>query len=87
MDGVLAAANDFNYIAFAIAIAGITAVATLTVVRNTGGGVVAVWGGLNVLMMARGLVLFGRYFSRWSPIPRLALLRDRPKKSAGEVTR
>lgn len=85
MDGVLAAANDFNYIAVAIAIAGIAAFAALMTVRVTGGGVVAVWGGLNILMMARGLVLFGRYFSRWSPIPRLDLARDRPKTSAGEV--
>lgn len=71
LDGVLAAANDFGYMAFAIALAGVTAVAALTVVRLGGGGVVAVWGGLNCLMIMRAIVLFARYASRWCPIPPL----------------
>jgi hypothetical protein len=28
-----------------------------------------VWGGLNVLMVSRAAVLFGRYLSRRSPVP------------------
>lgn len=71
LDGVLAAANDFSYMALAIAVAGLAAVSVLTFVRLSGGDVVAVWGGLNVLMIARGIVLFGRYLSRYSPVPAL----------------
>jgi putative MATE family efflux protein len=73
LDGVLAAANDFSYMALAIALAGLAAVAALTAVRLGGGGVVAVWGGLNVLMIARATVLFARYLSRSSPIPPLKI--------------
>ncbi len=71
LDGVLAAANDFSYMAFAIAMAGLAAFVALTAVRVVGGNVVAVWGALNVLKASRALVLLFRYFSKGSPIPRL----------------
>lgn len=83
LDGVLAAANDFSYMAVAIAVAGSAAVSALALVRYSGFGVVAVWGGLNILMVARGIVLFARYFSRWSPIPRLGLLKQQQQKATG----
>lgn len=80
MDGVLAAANDFSYMAVAIAVAGSAAVAALKLVRLYGGGVVSVWGALNILMLARGVVLFARYASRWSPVPRLGLVSPPSKQ-------
>lgn len=69
LDGILAATRDYSYMALAIAFAGFLAVSALTVVRWVGGGVAAVWAALNVLMMARGLVLFARYCGRNSPVP------------------
>jgi Na+-driven multidrug efflux pump len=71
LDGILAAARDYSFMAFAIACAGFAAVAALTIVRVANGGVVAVWGALNVLMVARAVVLGLRYASRSSPIPRI----------------
>lgn len=69
LDGVLAASRDYSYMALAIALAGTAAISTLMVVRHYGAGVVAVWAGLNVLMLARATVLFLRYFSRHGPLP------------------
>jgi Na+-driven multidrug efflux pump len=68
LDGVLAAARDYSFMAVAIAVAGFVAVIALTAVRWAGGGVAAVWGGLNVLMVARAVVLIFRYTSRSSPV-------------------
>jgi putative MATE family efflux protein len=68
LDGVLAAARDYSFMAVAIAVAGFVAVIALTAVRWAGGGVAAVWGGLNVLMLARAIVMIFRYTSRSSPV-------------------
>lgn len=68
LDGVLAACADYRYMAGAIAIAAIAACGVLTGVRMYGGDVVAVWAGLNVLMIARAVVLGWRYVGKDSPI-------------------
>lgn len=69
LDGILTACSDYRYMAGAIALASFTACVALTGVRYFGGGVVAVWGGLNLLMVARAAVLFARYMSASGPIP------------------
>lgn len=69
LDGVLTACSDYRYMAGAIGLASFTACVALTGVRYFGGGVVAVWGGLNLLMVARAVVLTARYMGRSSPIP------------------
>lgn len=71
LDGVLTACSDYRYMAGAIALASFTCCIALTAVRVWGGGVVAIWGGLNVLMVARAAVLYARYRGAGSPIPRL----------------
>lgn len=70
LDGILAACADFEYMAAAIAAAAFTACLAISAVRYFAGGVVAIWGGLNVLMIARALVLGVRYVSSRSPIAR-----------------
>jgi putative MATE family efflux protein len=78
LDGVLAAARDYSFMAVAIAVAGFVAVIALTAVRWAGGGVAAVWGGLNVLMLARAAVLIFRYSSRSSPVtPRRNIMPEK----------
>lgn len=72
LDGILTACSDYRYMAGAIALASFTTCVALTGVRFFGGGVVAVWGGLNLLMVARAAVLFARYMSASSPIPVLS---------------
>jgi putative MATE family efflux protein len=71
LDGILSAARDYPFMAFAIACAGFAAIAALTAVRVAGCGVTAVWGALNVLMIARAAFLGLRYVSRSSPVPPL----------------
>lgn len=68
LDGVLAACEDYRYLAGAIALASFVACAAITGVRVFGGSVVYVWAGLNMLMVARGAVLFWRFWGRGSPI-------------------
>lgn len=87
LDGILAACRDYKFMAIAIATAGFAASLALSAVRWSGAGVVAVWGGLNVLMLARAAVLFWRYNSRSSPIPSRLFLKPREsEQQASEVT-
>ena len=70
LDGILAAVCDYRYMACGIALAAAVSCAVLWAVRIGGGDVVAVWGGLNVLMICRGVVLGWRYLGSGSPIPK-----------------
>lgn len=68
MDGVLAACADYRYLATGIALAAVVACAVITMVRMCGGGVVLLWAALNVLMIARAIVLFVRFFGPKGPM-------------------
>lgn len=64
LDGILAACEDYRYMAGAIAAASFVSCMCLWAVRHWGGGVVWVWACLNVLMVARGVVLGVRFWGR-----------------------
>lgn len=71
LDGVLSACCDFQYVSAAIAFASLLGCVALTVGRVLGGGASGVWASINLLMIARAVVLFWRYNSPRSPIPSL----------------
>lgn len=68
LDGVLSACADYGYLAGAIASAAVIACGALTLVRVFAAPVPAVWGALNVLMIARAVVLFARLLGRDGPM-------------------
>lgn len=68
LDGVLSACADYRYLAGAIAVAAMVACTALTMVRVFSAPIPAVWGALNVLMIARAAVLFARLLGRHGPM-------------------
>lgn len=76
MDGVLAACADYRYLAAGIAMAAIVACSVITFVRIYRGGVVLLWASLNVLMIARAVVLFIRFFASRGPMALTSDKRD-----------
>lgn len=68
LDGVFSACADYRYLAGAIAVAAVIACGALTMVRLFSAPVPAVWGALNVLMIARAIVLFARLLGQNGPL-------------------
>ena len=68
LDGILAACEDYRYLASAIALACLFGCIAISGVKACGGGAVGVWCGMNFLMIARAIVLFWRYLGSSSPL-------------------
>ena len=68
-DGIFMGAEDFAYLAKAMVISSLAAVATLLLVIPFGWGLTGVWWSLVVLMLARGVTLALRYYGTRSPVP------------------
>lgn len=69
MDGVLSALRDYKFLAGGIAVACSVACMALVGVWSGGIGVGGVWMGVNLLMVARAIVLGWRYLGSGGPMP------------------